>query len=184
MAKTRLQEKFTKEVAAQLMKELGYNNQHAVPRLKKVVLNMGVGTATKNKADIERAQDDLTNIAGQKAVITHSRKAIAGFGLSKHYPIGTKVTLRGDRMYEFVDKLFTVILPRTRDFQGLPATSFDGAGNYSIGLDDQLVFPEIDPNTVDRRRGLQIVMVTSANSDEAGKALLVAMGLPLEKKEE
>jgi large subunit ribosomal protein L5 len=184
MAKPRLYEKYQNEVIPQLMKEMGYNNLHAVPRVEKVVLNMGMGQATKNKAEVERAQEDLTNIAGQKAVITYSRKAIAGFGLSKNYPIGVKVTLRGKQMYEFLDKLFNIILPRTRDFQGLSEVSFDGTGNYSIGLEDQLVFPEIDPNTLDRRRGLQVVIATSTDNDQEGKALLKTMGLPLQKKEE
>lgn len=180
---SRLKQKYQNEIVPQLMKDLGYTNIHAVPTVKKVILNTGVGTATKNKAEIQQAQQDLTAIAGQKALVTYSKKAVAGFGLPRNYPIGSKVTLRSDRMYEFLDKLFNIILPRTRDFRGLKKDAFDGTGNYSIGLEDQVMFPEIDPNTLERRHGLQVVIVTSAQDDEEGRALLTSLGLPLEKDE-
>lgn len=177
----RLRDTYKNEIIPRLKEELGYNNPHALPKIEKVVLNMGVGRAVKNKKEITEAQKDLTLIAGQKAIITHARKSIAGFSLGKGASIGVKVTLRGDRMYAFLDKLFNIVLPRTRDFQGLSLKSFDGSGNYSIGMAEQSVFPEIDPNTLDQRRGLQVVIVTSANTNEECKALLLAAGLPLEK---
>lgn len=180
---SRLKDKYTNEIVPKFLEKPEYGNIFAVPRVEKVVINMGVGVATKNRAEIDRAQEDLTNIAGQKAVVTHSRKAVAAFGLPRNFPIGVKVTLRQDRMYEFLDKLFNIIFPRTRDFRGLKPTAFDGAGNYSVGLEDQVVFPEIDPNTLDRRRSMQVIIVTSAETDEAGRELLLEMGLPLEKEE-
>lgn len=179
---TRLKEKYTKEIVPQLMKDLGYNNPHAVPRLVKIVLNMGVGRATKDKKEIEKSQEDLTNIAGQKAIITKARKSIAGFGVGKGNAIGVKATLRGDRMYEFLDKLIAIIFPRTRDFKGVPIRAFDGQGNYTLGINEQVVFPEIDPNTLDRRRSLQVIIVTSAQSTSEGEALLRAFGMPFEKE--
>lgn len=179
---TRLKEKYTKEIVPQLMKDLGYNNPHAVPRLVKIVLNMGVGRAIKDKKEIEKSQEDLTNIAGQKAIITKARKSIAGFGVGKGNAIGVKATLRGDRMYEFLDKLIAIIFPRTRDFKGVPIRAFDGQGNYTLGINEQVVFPEIDPNTLDRRRSLQVIIVTSAQSTSEGEALLRAFGMPFEKE--
>jgi len=179
----RLKDEYNNKISKQLMEELGYNNPHAVPALQKIVLNMGVGRATKDKKEVEKAAEELTLIAGQKAVITHARRSIAGFGLGKNAAIGVKVTLRNDRMYEFLDKLSSVIFPRTRDFKGLPLTAFDGKGNYSIGLTEQVVFPEIDPNTLDKRRGLQIILVTNAKDNAEGEVLLRALGLPFEKEE-
>ncbi len=179
---TRLKEKYTKEIVPQLMKDLGYNNPHAVPRLMKIVLNMGVGRAIKDKKEIEKSQEDLTNIAGQKAIITKARKSIAGFGVGKGNAIGVKATLRGDRMYEFLDKLIAIIFPRTRDFKGVPVRAFDGQGNYTLGINEQVVFPEIDPNTLDRRRSLQVIIVTSAQNTSEGEALLRAFGMPFEKE--
>lgn len=180
---SRLKDEYTNKISKQLIEELGYNNPHAIPALQKVVLNMGVGRATKDKKEVEKAAEELTAIAGQKAIITHARRSIAGFGLGKNAAIGVKVTLRNDRMYEFLDKLNSIILPRTRDFKGLPLTAFDGKGNYSVGMSEQVVFPEIDPNTLDKRRGLQIIMVTSAKNDAEGEVLLRALGVPFEKKE-
>jgi len=180
---SRLRDEYTNKIGKQLLEELGYNNAHAVPVLKKIVLNAGVGRATKDRKEVEKAAEELTLIAGQKAVITHARHSIAGFGLSKNAAIGVKVTLRHNRMYEFLDKLNSIILPRTRDFKGLPLSAFDGQGNYSLGMTEQVVFPEIDPNTLDKRRGLQIILVTSAKTNEEGEALLRALGVPFEKRE-
>lgn len=179
----RLLEKYNTEIRSTLIQELGYDNLHAAPAVKKVVLNMGVGKAIKDKKEVLEAQEDLTKIAGQKAIITTARKSIAGFGVGKGASIGTSVTLRGRRMYEFLDKLFSIILPRTRDFRGLKVSAFDGAGNYTLGIEEQVVFPEIDANSMQRRRGLQVVIVTTAKNNEEGEKLLRALGLPLEKDE-
>lgn len=180
---SRLRDEYTNKIGKQLMEELGYNNPHAVPALKKIVLNIGVGRATKDKKEVEKAAEELTLIAGQKAIVTHARRSIAGFSLGKNAPIGVKVTLRSERMYEFLDKFNSIILPRTRDFKGLPLTAFDGKGNYSVGMTEQVVFPEIDPNSLDKRRGLQIILVTSAKTNDEGEVLLRALGVPFEKKE-
>jgi large subunit ribosomal protein L5 len=163
------------------MQTLSIQNINAVPRLEKIVLNMGVGAATKDRKEIQEAMEDLTRIAGQTAVITHARKSIAGFGIAKGAPIGVKVTLRGRRMYEFLDKLIHIVLPRTRDFRGLPVKGFDRRGNYSLGLVEQGVFPEIDVNKVQKRRGLQVVFTTTADNDRDGEALLRSLGLPLQE---
>lgn len=177
-----LQETYQQDVLPQLMDELGYNNPHAVPKVKKVVLNMGVGAAKDNEKELEGAMRDLTLIAGQRAAATTARQSVAGFAVRAGQAIGTKATLRGRKMYEFLEKLFRVVLPRTRDFRGLSRKGFDGQGNYSLGLEEQGVFLEIDPNKIDKSRGLQVTVVTTAHDDaEAGK-LLTKLGMPLEKE--
>lgn len=177
----RFREQYGKEIRPQLTKQFGYKNPMEVPRLEKIVLNMGVGEAADDAKKIESPQKELTNIAGQKAVITRSRKSIAGFKLREGVPIGVKVTLRHDRMYEFLDRLVTIALPRVRDFRGVKPKSFDGAGNFSLGLKEQIVFPEIDYDTVDKIRGLDVIICTTAKTDEEGKALLAAFQMPFRK---
>ena len=174
----RLRERYRTEVAPALMRELGYSNLMAVPRLQKIVLNMGVGEAVQNPKVIESAVEELTAIAGQKPVVTRAKKAISNFKLREGMPIGTMVTLRGERMYEFLDRLVSVALPRVRDFKGIPDRSFDGRGNYSLGLREQVIFPEINLDKVDKIRGLTIVICTTARSDAEGKALLRGLGMP------
>ena len=174
----RLRERYRAEVAPALMRELGYSNLMAVPRLQKIVLNMGVGEAVQNPKVIESAVEELTAIAGQKPVITRAKKAISNFKLREGMPIGAMVTLRGERMYEFLDRLVSVALPRVRDFKGIPDRSFDGRGNYSLGLREQVIFPEINLDKVDKIKGLTIVICTSARSDAEGKALLRGLGMP------
>ena len=178
----RLKEKYTKEVMPELKKKFGYKNVMQVPGLKKVVLNIGLGEAIQNSKALESAEADLTAIAGQHPVITKSKKSIAVFKLREGMPIGIMVTLRGRRMYEFYDKLVSVVLPRIRDFQGLSPDSFDGQGNYALGLKEQIVFPEIDYDKVDKLRGLEIVIVTSARNDEEGRSLLQSLGMPFKKR--
>lgn len=177
-----LKQLYQKEIMPKLMKELGYGNPNAVPSLSKVVLNMGVGKAVDDKNELEKAISDLTLIAGQKAVPTCAKKSISGFKVRAGQKIGAKVTLRGKKMYEFLDKLFNIVLPRMQDFRGLAATSFDGSGNYSIGLPEQTAFPEIDPGKIDKLRGLEAVIVTTAKNDKEGEALLRALGCPLQKE--
>lgn len=177
----RLREQYNREIRPQLTKQFGYKNPMEVPRLEKIVLNMGVGEAADDAKKIESPQKELTDIAGQKAVITHSRKSIAGFKLREGVPIGVKVTLRHDRMYEFLDRLVTIALPRVRDFRGVKPKSFDGAGNFSLGLKEQIVFPEIDYDTVDKIRGLDVIICTTAKTDEEGKALLSGFQMPFRK---
>jgi large subunit ribosomal protein L5 len=174
----RLRERYRTEVAPALMRELGYSNVMAVPRLQKIVLNMGVGEAVQNPKVIESALEELTAIAGQKPVVTRAKKAISNFKLREGMPIGAMVTLRGERMYEFLDRLVSVALPRVRDFKGVPDRSFDGRGNYSLGLREQVIFPEINLDKVDKIKGLTIVICTTARSDAEGKALLRGLGLP------
>ena len=174
----RLRERYRTEVAPALMRELGYSNLMAVPRLQKIVLNMGVGEAVQNPKVIESAVEELTAIAGQKPVVTRAKKAISNFKLREGMPIGAMVTLRGERMYEFLDRLVSVALPRVRDFKGIPDRSFDGRGNYSLGLREQVIFPEINLDKVDKIRGLTIVICTTARSDAEGKALLRGLGMP------
>jgi large subunit ribosomal protein L5 len=161
------------------MKRFGYKNRMAVPRLVRVTLNMGLGEASQNVKILDVATQELGQIAGQKPVVTRAKKSIANFKIRKGMPIGTSVTLRGERMYEFVDRLANVVLPRVRDFRGLPANSFDGRGNYTIGLRDQLVFPEIDYTRVDKVKGLNVCFTTSAKTDEEGRELLRLLGMPL-----
>jgi len=174
----RLQERYRTEVAPALMRELGYTNPMAVPRLQKIVLNMGLGEAVQNPKIIESAVEELTTIAGQKPVVTKAKKAISNFKLREGMPIGAMVTLRGVRMYEFLDRLIAVALPRVRDFKGVPDRSFDGRGNYSLGLREQVIFPEINLDKVDKIKGLTIVICTSARTDAEGKALLRGLGMP------
>ena len=174
----RLRERYRTEVAPALMRELGYANVMAVPRLEKIVLNMGVGEAVQNPKVMESAVEELTVIAGQKPVVTRAKKAISNFKLREGMPIGAMVTLRGERMYEFLDRLVSVALPRVRDFKGVPDRSFDGRGNYSLGLREQVIFPEINLDKVDKIKGLTIVICTTARSDAEGKALLRGLGMP------
>ena len=174
----RLRERYRAEVAPALMRELGYQNPMAVPRLEKIVLNMGLGEAVQNPKIIDVAVEEMTAIAGQKPVVTRAKKAISNFKLRENMPIGAMVTLRGDRMYEFLDRLVGVALPRVRDFKGIPDRSFDGRGNYSLGLREQVIFPEINLDKVDKIKGLTVTICTSARSDAEGKALLRALGMP------
>ncbi|MEX2555531.1 MAG: 50S ribosomal protein L5 [Actinomycetota bacterium] len=176
----RLKKRYREELVPQLKGELGYANVMQVPRLEKIVLNMGVGEAIKDGKLLEAAVGDLTVIAGQKPIVTKARKSIAGFKLREGQAIGTKVTLRGDRMWEFLDRLLTLALPRIRDFRGLSAT-FDGRGNYSLGLTEQLVFPEVDYDQVSKVRGMHITIVTTAQDDGAARALLKALGFPFKE---
>jgi large subunit ribosomal protein L5 len=175
---SRLRERYRSEVAPALMRELGYSNPMAVPRLEKIVLNMGLGEAVQNPKVIDSAVDELTAIAGQKPVVTKAKKAISNFKLREGMPIGAMVTLRGDRMYEFLDRLVAAALPRVRDFKGVPDRSFDGRGNYSLGLREQVIFPEINLDKVDKIKGLTIVICTTARTDAEGKALLRGLGMP------
>ena len=180
----RLKTKYTSEVKAKLQEQLGLANVMQVPTLEKIVINMGVGRATQQPSLLEGAVADLTVIAGQKPIVTKATKSIAGFKLREGQSIGTKVTLRGDRMWEFLDRLIAVAVPRIRDFRGLPATSWDGRGNYTFGLNDQTVFPEIDYDKIDTPRGMDITIVTTATDDAAGRALLDAFGFPFRTVED
>jgi large subunit ribosomal protein L5 len=175
---SRLRERYRSEVAPALMRDLGYSNPMAVPRLEKIVLNMGLGEAVQNPKVIDSAVEELTAIAGQKPVVTKAKKAISNFKLREGMPIGAMVTLRGDRMYEFLDRLVAAALPRVRDFKGVPDRSFDGRGNYSLGLREQVIFPEINLDKVDKIKGLTIVICTTARTDAEGKALLRGLGMP------
>lgn len=175
---TRLKKFYQKELVAKLKAELKLDNIMEVPTIKKITLNMGVGDAAKDKKVMTFALNDLTAIAGQKPVVTKSKKSIAGFKIRDGWPIGAKVTLRGDRMYEFLDRLITIVIPRIRDFRGLSAKSFDGRGNYSLGMREQISFPEINYDKVDSIRGLDISVTTTAKNDDQGKALLKAFGFP------
>ena len=179
MAMSRLHERYQREVRPWLRKELNYPNDMAVPKLEKVVVNMGLSEARENVKVLDLAAAELGVITGQKAVVTRARKSIANFKLRKNMPIGASVTLRGERMYEFLDRLVTIVLPRVRDFKCLPGRAFDGRGNYTMGLRDQLVFPEVDYAKVDKVRGMNITVVTTAKTDEEGRALLKQLGLPL-----
>ena len=175
----RLKEKYHGEIKQALQKELSLENSMAVPRLEKIVINMGLGEATQNSKMLDPLVADLASIAGQKPVITRAKKSIANFKIRKGMPIGCAVTLRGDKMYEFIDRLCNVVLPRVRDFRGLPSNAFDGRGNYTLGLKDQLVFPEIDYTRVDKIKGMNITLTTSAKNDEEGRELLKGLGFPL-----
>src|ERR671923_2444514 len=174
----RLKEKFSKEIAPALMKEFGFSNPMATPRLHKIVVNMGLGEATQNAKLLDPLSNDLAQIAGQKPVITRAKKSIAAFKVRAGMPIGAMVTLRGDRMYEFFDRLVNIALPRVRDFRGVSTKSFDGRGNFTLGLKDQLIFPEIDYAKVERIKGLAITVVTSAKTDAEGRELLRLLGMP------
>ena len=177
----RLKAKYNDEIRDQLQEALGLGNVMQVPRLEKIVVNMGVGAATAQASLLEGAQRDLTVITGQKPLVTRARKSIAGFKLREGNAIGAKVTLRGDRMWEFLDRLISIAIPRIRDFRGLNPRSFDGHGNYTFGLTEQLVFPEIDYDSVDQPRGMDITIVTTATTDAEGRALLLAMGFPFRR---
>lgn len=177
----RYKELYDKEVLPTLMKEFSYNSVMQVPRIEKITLNMGVGEALGDKKQIESAVSDMEAIAGQKAVITKARKSVAGFKIRQGYPIGCKVTLRGERMWEFFGRLVDIALPRVRDFRGLNARSFDGRGNYSMGIKEQIIFPEVDYDKIDRVRGMDITITTSATTDNEGKALLGAFSFPFRR---
>lgn len=174
----RLQEFYKDKVVAELTKQFGYKSVMEVPRISKITLNMGLGQAVADKKIIEHAVGDLTKIAGQKPVVTKARKAIAGFKIREGYPIGTMVTLRGERMFEFLDRFITVALPRVRDFRGISGRAFDGRGNYNIGVKEQIIFPEIEYDKIDALRGLNISITTTAKTDEEAKALLSAFKFP------
>lgn len=175
---SRLHDRYRKEVVPALAKRFGYKNTMAVPRVQKVTLNIGLGEASQNVKLLDTAAAELGQIAGQKPVITRAKKSIANFKIRKGMPIGCMVTLRGEQMYEFLDRMTSVVLPRVRDFKGLPPNSFDGRGNYTVGLRDQLVFPEIDYTRVDKIKGMNITITTSARSDEEGRELLKLLGVP------
>jgi len=174
----RLREKYQKEVVAALTKEFGYKNVMAVPRIQKVVVNMGLGEATGNAKIVDTGADELARITGQKPVVRRAKKSIAAFKLRKGMPVGTSVTLRGDRMWEFLDRLMSIALPRVRDFKGVSPRGFDGRGNFTLGLKDQLLFPEIDYMKVDKARGMNVSVVTSARTDEEARKLLQFVGMP------
>jgi large subunit ribosomal protein L5 len=174
----RLREHYTKNVLPELMKEFGYKNIMAVPKIEKISLNIGLGEATGNPKLMDGAVNELGQIAGQRPVICKAKKSIAAFKLRENMPIGCMVTLRGDRMYEFLDRLINVSLPRVRDFRGISSKAFDGRGNYTLGLKDQLIFPEIDYNKVEKTKGLNICVTTTAKTDAEGLALLKQMGMP------
>jgi large subunit ribosomal protein L5 len=178
----RLKERYNSELRAKLKEELALRNVMQVPRLEKIVINMGVGAALKQQSLLEGAVADLTVISGQKPVVTKAKKSIAGFKLREGNAIGVKVTLRGDRMYEFLDRLISIAIPRIRDFRGLNPRSFDGHGNYTFGLTEQLVFPEIDYDKIDTTRGMDITIVTTARTDDEGRALLRAFGFPFKRE--
>ena len=179
---SRLQDKYRKEVIPALVKRFKYKNVMQAPKLTKVVLNIGLGEAITNAKAMEAAENDITTITGQHPVITRSRKSISVWRLREGMPIGIKVTLRGERMYQFLDKFMNAVLPRVREFQGVPPNSFDGRGNYSLGLKEQTFFPEIEYEKIDKIRGLEISIATTAKSDEEGRALLELMGMPFAKE--
>ncbi|MFN7253272.1 MAG: 50S ribosomal protein L5 [Anaerobacillus sp.] len=177
----RLKERYQNEIVPSLVEKFNYSSVMAVPKVEKIVVNMGVGDAVSNAKALDKAVEELTQITGQKPLITKAKKSIAGFKLREGMPIGAKVTLRGERMYEFLDKLVSVSLPRVRDFRGISKKSFDGRGNYTLGVKEQLIFPEVDYDKVDKARGMDIVVVTTANTDEEARELLTLMGMPFQK---
>ena len=179
----RLKEQYRDQVLPAMMEEFGYDNPMRVPRLEKIVLNIGLGEAMQNARALDAATEDLRAITGQQPVITRARKSIAGFKLREGRQIGAKVTLRGDRMWDFLDRLCNVALPRRRDFRGVSPNSFDGRGNYSLGLREQLVFPEVSYDKIDKVRGLEITIVTTAQTDEEGRGLLALLGMPFARSE-
>ena len=178
---SRLKKEYTERVIGALKEEFGYSNVMQVPKLQKIVVSRGIGAAVADKKLIDHAVEELTNITGQRAVATVSKKDVAAFKLRKGMPIGAKVTLRGERMYEFLDRLVTSALPRVRDFQGIRASGFDGRGNYSLGVTEQIIFPEINIDKINRINGMDITFVTSANTDKEAKSLLNELGLPFKK---
>lgn len=178
---SRLKEKYLNEVSPALMSKFGYKSVMQLPKVDKIVINMGVGDAVQNSKALDAAVEELTIITGQKPVVTKAKKSIAGFRLREGMPIGAKVTLRGERMYEFLDKLISISLPRVRDFRGVSKKAFDGRGNYTLGVKEQLIFPEIDYDKVSKVRGMDIAIVTTANSDEEARELLTQFGMPFQK---
>lgn len=178
---SRLQEKYVKEVAPALMEKFGYKNVMEIPKLEKIVINMGIGDARENPKGLEAAVAELEMIAGQKPVITKARKSVANFKLREGMPVGTKVTLRADKMFYFMDKLVNISLPRVRDFRGVNANAFDGRGNYALGLKEQFIFPEIEYDKVDKVRGMDVIFVTTAKTDEEASELLRLLGMPYSK---
>jgi large subunit ribosomal protein L5 len=183
MAKSRLHERYVKEIAPALQKELGVKNPMAVPKIHKVVINMGVGEATQNAKVLDPAVNELGQITGQKPVVTRAKKSIAAFKVRENQAIGAMVTLRGDRMYEFLDRLINVALPRVRDFRGVSGKSFDGRGNYTLGVKDQLIFPEIDYAKVEKTKGMNVTIVTTAKDDNQARTLLRHLGMPFRHDE-
>lgn len=177
----RLKERYKNEIVKSLMKKFNYRNVMEVPKIEKIVINMGVGDAVSNPKALDSAVEELTLITGQKPLITRAKKSIAGFRLRAGMPIGAKVTLRGERMYDFLDKLISVALPRVRDFRGVSSKSFDGRGNYTLGIKEQLIFPEIDYDKINKVRGMDIVIVTTAKTDEEARELLAELGMPFQK---
>ena len=177
----RLQERYTNEITKNLMKKFGYKSTMQIPKMEKIVINIGVGDAVNNSKFLEEAVEELTLISGQKPIVTTAKKSIAGFKVREGQAIGCKVTLRSERMYEFLDKLVSISLPRVRDFRGVPKNSFDGRGNYTLGVKEQRIFPEIDFDKVAKLRGMDIVFVTTAKTDEEGRALLTELGMPFAK---
>ncbi|MGM9926395.1 MAG: 50S ribosomal protein L5 [Bacillus sp. (in: firmicutes)] len=177
----RLKEKYSKEIVPALMSKFNYTSVMQAPKVEKIVINMGVGDAVANAKALDNAVEELSLVTGQKPVVTRAKKSIAGFRLREGMPIGAKVTLRGERMYEFLDKLVTISLPRVRDFRGVSKKSFDGRGNYTLGVKEQLIFPEIDYDKVSKVRGMDIVIVTTANTDEEARELLTQIGMPFQK---
>jgi large subunit ribosomal protein L5 len=178
---TRLKEHYQKEVRRKLQDEFGIKNPMAIPKVEKVVLNMGMGEAISNAKILDTAVEELATITGQKPVVTKAKKSIASFKLREGQSIGTMVTLRGDKMYEFLDRLINIALPRVRDFRGVPTKSFDGRGNYTLGIRDHVIFPEIDPGKVDKSKGMNITIVTTAKTDEQARVLLRELGMPFGK---
>ena len=178
---SRLKDFYNSQIKNDLREKFNYKNVMEIPKLEKIVINIGVGEAVTNSKALDAAVNDLTAIAGQKPIITRAKKSIANFKIRENMPIGCKVTLRGEKMYEFLDKLINIAIPRVRDFRGVPATSFDGRGNYSLGIKEQLIFPEIDYDKIDQVRGMDIIMVTSAKTDEEARELLRAFGMPFKK---
>ncbi|MFA9288820.1 MAG: 50S ribosomal protein L5 [Weeksellaceae bacterium] len=176
-----LQDQYNKEIKQQLMKDLGIKNEFAVPRVLKVVVNVGVGEALTNKKAIEHVQEQISQITGQKTVVTKARKSIAAFKIRKGYPIGVKVTLRGAKMYAFLDKLLNIVIPRLRDFRGINDTSVDGHGNLNLGFTEQTIFPEIEYDKIDRIRGLEVTIVTTAKDQKSGRKLFELVGVPFKK---
>ncbi|MNI14423.1 50S ribosomal protein L5 [compost metagenome] len=177
----RMKDRYLNEITPSLMQKFNYSTVMQVPKIEKIVINMGVGEAVSNSKVLDAAVEDLQKISGQKPVVTKSKKSIAGFKLRENMPIGAKVTLRGERMYHFLDKLFNVTLPRVRDFRGISNKAFDGRGNYTLGLKEQLIFPEIEYDKVDKVRGMDIVIVTTAKTDEESRELLTQLGAPFVK---
>ena len=178
---SRLKDRYSKDVAPALKKEFGYKNVMAIPKIEKVVVNMGLGEATQNAKIVDTGTDELARVTGQKPVVTRAKKSIAQFKVRKGMPIGTMVTLRGERMWEFLDRLISVALPRVRDFRGVSPKGFDGRGNYTLGLREQLIFPEIDYDRIDRVRGMEVTIVSSARTDPEARRLLELLGIPFQR---